>query len=146
MRVIVVMVVRVSMIMAMPVHMCMTLACKGAAHRIKGGDDLMYSGAQAIQHRLDDVVAQNQDSVCHDCCRQMTVADMPGELRKMRAIVPRNFVEQLVSGDNNHDRTVLEHQLIFGEQYHGLWKIYENAISVRQIDGLAPQMAFIVLQ
>jgi hypothetical protein len=140
--VVVVMIVRMTMIMVMFV----TMACISAAHRVKGCDDLMHIGTKALQHRLDDVVAQNQNSVGCNCRRQVTITDMPGEFGKMSAIVPGNFVERLVSSDDAHDCTVVENQLISREQHDGLWKVYENVIPVCQGDGLAPQMALIVLQ
>lgn len=146
MGVIVVMIVRMVMIVTMIMAVLVTMACISAAHRIKGCDDLMHLGIKALQHCLDDVIAQDQDSVSCDCSRQMTVADMPGEFRKVSAIASRDFVEGLVSGDDAHNRTVVEHQLISGDQNHGIWKVYENVIPIRQVDGLAPQMAFVVLQ
>jgi hypothetical protein len=71
---------------------------------------------------------------------------MPGEFCEMSTIVPRDLVERLVGGDDVHDRAVIEHQFISREQHHGLWEVYENVIPVRQVDGLASQMALVMLQ
>jgi hypothetical protein len=146
MSVIVVVIVRMIMVMVVTMAMLVTMACISTAHRVKGCEDLMHIGAKTFQHRLDDVIAQNQDSVGRDCSRQVAVADMPGNFRKMSAIAPLDFVERLVGGDDTHDRAVVEHQLISREQHHGFWKIYENVISVRQVDGLTTQMALVKLQ
>lgn len=56
-----------------------TITGIGAAFRIERRFDLDYPRAQPFHHAFDDVIATYAQSFAHDLCRQMTVAEMPGD-------------------------------------------------------------------
>ena len=51
----------------------------GAGERREGLDRIRDGGAEPLQHRLDDVVAQDEDAAGLDGGGEMAVADVPGE-------------------------------------------------------------------
>ncbi len=64
---------RMSMIMRMS-----TMGMIGSARRLEGLVDIEDGGAEPLQHRADNVIAQDNDAVFLDLGREMTVAEMPG--------------------------------------------------------------------
>ena len=72
----VVMSMRMRMIVAVPMRMA---AVVGAAYGLKLPGDFRHFRAKPFQHRLDDVIAQDNDPAFLDLCRQVTIAEMPGK-------------------------------------------------------------------
>ncbi len=89
-----------------------SMPCVSAAYWIKRRGNFVDRGAKPDQHRLDDMVTQDQDFTIRDSRRQVTVADMPCELNEMGLIMRCDFVERLVGGGNSDDVAVIEYELI----------------------------------
>lgn len=75
----------VVMAVGVAVAMVMPLGVIGAVDRLEARDDLADGGAEPFQHGADDVVALDQDAAFVDLRRQMTVAEMPGEMAQGHA-------------------------------------------------------------
>src|SRR5690606_40943812 len=65
--------------------------------------DFHVTGVQTCALPIfDDMIAKNEDTVILDLCRQMPVADMPGEFGYVERVAPADFVEFLAcSADFN---------------------------------------------
>ena len=55
----------------------------GAAFGVEGLDDLAQRRALLLQHLRDDMVAADDNAIALDLRRQMAVAEMPGDAKKM---------------------------------------------------------------
>lgn len=121
----IVVVMAVCMFMRMVVSLLVSRLVSGigAAHRIKGGRDFIHCRAKPGQHGFDDMIAQNKDLVGVDRRREMTIADVPGELNEMAMIARRDFVERLVSGSNGDGSAIIKDELISRGQNDGFGKI-----------------------
>ncbi len=92
------------------------------------------------------MIAQNQNPVSRDRSRQMAVANVPGELSDIGAITRRDFVERFVGGDDGNDSAIVEKKRVPRGQDNRLGQIDQDLAAIRQLDRLAAQMTFIVLQ
>jgi len=91
----------VSVVMGtMAVSMSVRGAVIGAAQRMERFRYLAHAGAEADQHVPDDVVAQDDDTRGLDLCRQVAVAQMPGEFQEVQAVSRRHLVERFLGGDH----------------------------------------------
>lgn len=118
----------------------------GAAHRIELRDDLLDPRAEPFEHRLDDMVAQDQDAGRLDRGGQVAIADMPGQMRQMHRILPKNLVERLIGGGDLDTATIAENQRVAGVEHHGLRQVDHNLAAIDQFDEPTTQVAFIMLQ
>ncbi len=87
------MIVVMAMIVRVIVIMRMAVAGIGAAHRRERLDDIGHRRAEAFEHRLDDMVAQDEDAIGLDRRGEMAVADMPGKLGEMHRVARADVVE-----------------------------------------------------
>ncbi len=142
--VIVIMVVAMAVIVPVPVSVSMTRI--GAADRREGLGHVADLGAEPLEHRLDDMIAQDEDAVGGNGCRQMPVADVPGEFEEMNAVARAHFMEILVGGFNRHHAPVLQQEFVAGAEYHRLGQIDEHRSSIGQSDRLAAEVTFVVRQ
>src|ERR1700676_954682 len=76
-------------------RMRMAAAGIGAAFGIERRLDLDDAGAEALYHRLDDVIAPDPQALRHDLGRQMAVAEMPGEANQMLRIAAPDLDQRL---------------------------------------------------
>ena len=67
------------MVLRMAVTMVAAVSRIGAAQRTERLQDLADRGAEPFEHRLDDMVAQDQDSLGLDLGGEMAIADVPGK-------------------------------------------------------------------
>src|SRR4051794_15986552 len=87
MRVVMMIMVSMAVMMAaISVRMAVAVAGIGAANRIELRNDLLDIRAEAFEHRLDDVVAQDDNPVGLDRGGKVAIADVPGEFRDMEGI------------------------------------------------------------
>ena len=121
--IVVVMAVCMFMRMFVSVLVSRLVSSIGAAHRIKGCRDFIHCRAKSGQHGFDDMIAQNKDLVGVDRRREMTIADVPGELNEMAMIACRDFVERLFSGSNGDGSAIIKDELISRGQNDGFGKI-----------------------
>lgn len=115
--------VRVSMVVvvvAMLMHMAVSVPVASATltvgplNRMEGRHDVCDCRAQTFEHDLDDMVAQNQDSVREEGGRQVTIADVPGQLDEMQRISRGDAVKRFIGGLDIDAGVVLEQQLVTG--------------------------------
>ena len=98
----------------------------GAAFGIERRLDLDDPRAQPLHHRLDDVIAANAQALRHDLCRQMAVAEMPGDPNQMQRIGAADL-EQRLGGRHHLDQpSVFQHQRIAAAQRDGVFQIEQE--------------------
>jgi hypothetical protein len=128
------------------ISMRMAMARIGAAHRIEGCHDLLDFGAEPEEHRFDDMIAQDQDTVRRDSRSQMAVADMPGEFGQMERTAPADNVERFV-GRRNFDRAAaLNGERVAGCQHDRYWEVDQDLTAVARFDHATPQMPLVMLE
>src|SRR4029453_2486643 len=67
-----------------------------------------HNRAKSFEHRLDDMVAQDQDAAFLYLCREMAVADVPDELGEMLGAAAPDFVEFFFRRDDFRVPPVIE--------------------------------------
>ena len=118
----------VSMVM-MPVPVIMTLGLTmpvGTAFRIKGCDQLAQLAAEFFDHVLNHVITPDTQRVAHQLGRQMPVAEMPGDLNKMRAIRCADFHQVFRFSADLNDPAVVENQAVTVMQMNGICLIQKE--------------------
>jgi hypothetical protein len=107
------------------------LAVIGATFRIKRRFDFDDPRSQPLRHFLDHVVAPDAQRFGRNLCRQVTVAEMPGDADQMLRIGATDLQERL--GRRNHlDQTaILEHQRIAAAQGRRTLEIEQEFESTR---------------
>jgi hypothetical protein len=107
-------------------------ACIGAAERAERFAQLAHIGAKPFEHRLDDVVSQDEDARIFDRRSQVAVADVPCELGQVNRIPAANL-EQFLLGRNNACRTsVVEDELIAVAERQRFGKIDQHPVAAGQ--------------
>ena len=136
-------------IVVMPVIMMvvrMAVTRIGAAHRRKGLDDISHRRAEAFEHRLDDMVAQDEDTIGLDGGGEMPVADVPGKLGEMDRIACADVVKLFGRRADLDQAPVLQHQPVAVGERHGLGKIDQHFAAIGEFDGPAAQMPLVMRQ
>lgn len=150
MRVMVAMrVVVMGMIMVMAaicVRMAVAVAGIGSANGVKLRHDLLDIRAEAFEHRLDDVVAQDQNPVGFDRGGKVAIADVPGEFRDMERVAAAHHIERLVGGRYLDDAASFQQQFIAGRQHDRLREVNQDLAAVGQLDRASAQVAFVMLK
>jgi len=136
--------VTVGMTMIMRVAVIVAMAGIGAAHRLEGGHDVDHLGTQTLQHRLDDMVAQDEDAISRYGSGEMAVADVPGELRQVGGVAGADVVELLLGGDDACRAAVFQQQEVAGFENDRLGQVDKHAFAPRQRDGAAPDVALVM--
>jgi hypothetical protein len=103
----------------------------GAAFGIEWRLDLDHARAQASDHRLDDVIAPDAQSLRHDLRRQMPVAEMPGDATQMLRVGPPDLEQRLRRRDHLDQPPVLEHQRVAAAQRNGVFQVEQEFKSAR---------------
>jgi hypothetical protein len=98
----------------------------GAAFGIERRFDLDDARAQALDHRLDDVIAPDPQSPWHDLGRQMPVAEMPGEANQMMRIDATNLNQRLRRRHHLDQPAVFQHQRIAAAQRHRVLEVEQE--------------------
>jgi hypothetical protein len=122
------MIVRRMIVPGMPVRgfrrMCM--AGIGAAFGIERRLDLDDARAQALHHRLDDVIPADAQPFWHDLRRQMTIAEMPGDPHEMERINPADFDQRLGSSNHLDQPAVFQYQRITAAQRDRVFQVEQE--------------------
>jgi hypothetical protein len=128
MIVVMTMIVRRMIVPGMPVRgfrrMCM--AGIGAAFGIERRLDLDDARAQALHHRLDDVIPADAQPFWHDLRRQMTIAEMPGDPHEMERINPADFDQRLGSSNHLDQPAVFQYQRITAAQRDRVFQVEQE--------------------
>ena len=136
----------VIMAMAAVLMMWITLTGIGAAHRIEGRRHIRHPRAQPFQHRLDDMIATDEDAVVLNRRGEMTITDVPGQFDQMERIYGDNFVERLVGSHDFHMATIMEDNHVAMVEHYRFRQIEEDFAAVGKVDRPAAQMTLVVLQ
>lgn len=144
---IVVMIMAVVMVVVRSlVRMAVAMAGIGAAHRVEGRHDLLDLGAEPMQHRPDDMIAQDQDAVRRDGRSQMAVADMPGELGQVTRVTAADGVERLVGGRDLDNAAAFDRERIARGQNDRFREIDQDLAAMAGLDHAPAQMALVMLE
>jgi hypothetical protein len=143
--VVMLMIMIMSVIAIMPVRMS-ALGMIGAARRLEGLVDIEHHRAQSLQHRADDMIAQDHDAILLDLGREMTVAEMPGEFDQMHTVATADFEQLLVGGKDFDQLAVLANQHVAIGEKHWILEIEHHHLAVLQMQELAAQVPQIVRQ
>jgi hypothetical protein len=103
----------------------------GAAFGIEWCLDLDHARAQALDHRLDDVIAPDTQALRHDLRRQMAIAEMPGDANQMMRVGPPDLDQWLRRRDHFDQPPVLKHQCITATQHDGVFQVEQELKSPR---------------
>ena len=136
--VVVVMLVIVTMRMVMAgmmrmviMRMAMRGAGIGAPFGIERRFDLDDACAQPLHHRLDHMIAADAQALGHQLCRQMAVAEMPGDPDQVMRIGALDLEQRLGRGDHLDQPAVLEHQRVTAAKRDGILKVEQKLQSTR---------------
>ena len=124
-RPVMIMVVVMLMIWTMIVPMDTAMAI-GPALGVEGCLDRRHGGAKPAQHRLDDVIAADAQTLAEQLGRQMAIAQMPGDAHKMGAIAGRHLGECLRRRLDSDDAAILQHEPVAMFQRHSAGQIKQE--------------------
>lgn len=146
--VVVMMMFMVVVVMTMMMSVIMMGMATGicTAQRAENCRYIRHRGAEPLEHRLDDMITKNEDAIILDLCRQMPVADMPGEFGYVERIAPANLVEFLACSADFNFASVIQNEPVSVAQHHRLREIDKHLLAAFQSNGFAPQMAFIAFK
>ncbi|MGX1169069.1 hypothetical protein AB7M16_005335 [Bradyrhizobium sp. USDA 372] len=121
-----VMVMMAVIVMRMVVSMRMAGIGIGAAFGIERRFDLDHTRAEALHHRLDDVIAANAQGLGQDLRRQVTVAEMPADADEVVRIAAADFQQRLGRRDHLDQPSILKHQRIAAAQCDGILQVEQE--------------------
>ena len=118
----------------------------GATFGIERRLDLDDTGAETLHHLLDHMIAADAQTFRHDLCRQMAIAEMPGETHEMTGIGAANLDQRLGCSHHLHTATVFQHQGIAAAQGDGVFQIEQEFQSARSRHHHAAAMAIVEVE
>ncbi len=140
------------MAMAMPM-IVMTMRARrlvwgsiGAAFGVEWRLDLDDTRAETLHHFLDDMIAANTQALGHDLCRQMAIAEMPGEAHEMAGIGAADLDQRFRGCDHFDTAAIFQHQGIAAAQGDGVFEIEQELQSARPRHHHTAAMAIIEVE
>lgn len=118
----------------------------GAAFRIERRFDGRHRGAEAFQHRLDDMVAADAQPLAEKFGRQMTVAEMPGDPHEMGGVAGRYLGQRLRRRLDGDDAAVLEQQPVAMAQRNRIRQVEQEGCAALGRHRDAPAMAGVEIE
>jgi hypothetical protein len=131
-----------AVMMVVAMRMGVSVIC--AAHRLERLAHLTHCRAQSAEHRLDDVVALDQDAARLDLGRQMPVADMPGESQERFGALGADLQKRFLGRDHLGVTAVVEDQPVAMGEGDRIRQIDEYLIAVLKGEHLAAQMTLVM--
>jgi hypothetical protein len=110
----------------------------GAALGIERRFDFDHASPQALDHRLDHVVAADSQAFGHDLGRQMAVTQMPGDPNQMLRVVAADFGQRLGRSDHLDQPAIVEHQRIATTQRDRIFQVEQKRQPARAGHGHPP--------
>ena len=98
----------------------------GAAFRIERRVDGDDARAEALHHLLDHMIAPDAQALADDLCRQVPIAEMPGDPHQMIRIAAANLDKRLRRGDHFDEAAVFQHQRIAAAQRDGFLQVEQE--------------------
>jgi hypothetical protein len=144
--VVVVVMIIVTVIMMIMLVMIMAVMCMvGAVQRAERGGDLGNGGAEALEHRLDHVVAFEENTVLVELGGKMAVAEVVGKLDLVHAVARLHFQQRFVGG---HDFDIagiaFEHQEIAMLQHGRLPEVEHDDIVMGHVQEFPADMPLVM--
>ena len=121
---------RVIVVMAFR-DLTMAAAGIGAAFGIERRLDLDDARAKPLHHRLDDVIAPDTQTLGHDLCRQMPIAEVPGDPDQMMRVAAANLDQGLRRRDDFDQTSIVEHQRVAAAQRDGAFEVEQELQTAR---------------
>lgn len=116
----------------------------GPALRCERFNDLTNTRAKSGKHVCDHVIPADQDTICLDLRRQMTVADMPGQHRQRARGLAAHLKQRFLRRNHLDTPPVVQHQPIAITKRRRLRQINQHPLAPIKHQHLSPQMTFIV--
>ena len=98
----------------------------GAAFWIERRFDLDQARPQPLHHCFDHVVAPDAQATSGDLCRQVTIAEMPGDTNQMLRIAAADFHQRLRRRHDLDQPAILKHQCIASTQGDRIFEIEQK--------------------
>ena len=98
----------------------------GAAFWIERRFDLDQARTQPLHHCFDHVVAPDAQAPSGDLCRQVTIAEMPGDTNQMLRIAAADFHQRLRRRHDLDQPAILKHQCIASTQGDRIFEIEQK--------------------
>ncbi|MNS82300.1 hypothetical protein D3C72_1160400 [compost metagenome] len=134
-------------VMAVAVIMAVGMTAMGmisAARRLERLFDITHGGAKTFQHGADDVVTQDENTLLLDLRGKMPVAQMPGKLDQVKAILRLDFEELFVSRADLDQVAVFHHEKIAMGKKHGFLQVEHYHLVILQMQQLAAKMPLVM--
>jgi hypothetical protein len=122
------------------------VAAIGAAHRLERLDHFRQCGAKPFEHRLDHLVAQDQDPLRLDCGCEMPVAEVPGQFGKMHRAAGADFEQSLRRCQDQDESTLLQNQAVAGRQRNRFGQVDKHTLTTGKGQGATAQMPLVMRQ
>jgi hypothetical protein len=118
----------------------------GAALGIERRFDLDHACTQSLHHCLDDMIAPDPQAARRDLCRQMTVAEVPGDPDQMLRISTANLDQRLRRRDDLDQPGIVKHQCVAAAQDGGIFQIEQEFESARPRHRHPPAMTIVEIE
>ena len=125
---------------------CMSAAGIGAAFRIERRFDLGHACAQPFDHRFDDVIPPDAQTLRDNLSRQMTVAEMPGEANQMVRIDAPDLNQRLRRSDDLDQPAIVKHQRVAAAQHGCVFEIEQEHKATRARHRHPPPMTIVEIE
>jgi len=101
---------------------------------------------QPFDHLFDDMVGTDAQAIAEHLNRKMTIAEVPGNLYQLAALVRGNFQQFLWSGADAYDGPIRQGEAVSVAEVHGLWQIELYFRTTGAVKQYATAVAVIVVQ
>ena len=118
----------------------------GAAFGIERRFDLDDACAEALHHRLDDVIPADAKPFTDDLGRQMAIAEMPRDPHQMRRVAAANLYQRLGRAHHFDKPAVFQHQSIATAQCNGIFQVEQELQTARARHHHTAAMAVVEIQ
>lgn len=130
------------------VIMTMRMAALGisTAFRVKRRFDSARRATKPLDHRLDDVIGADPQTLPDDLNGQMPVAQMPGQTQKMLSVLRPNFEKWFGRPHDFDNPAIFELECITCPKRYCLWQIQQKAKTANTFHRDAAAMAIVKIE
>jgi hypothetical protein len=118
----------------------------GAALGIERRFDLDHTGAEPPQHLFDHMIPADPQTTTCNLCRQMAIAEMPGDPHQMLWIVTADLDQRLRCRHHLDQPAVLQHQSVAAAQRHRLLEVEQEVQTTRPGHRHAPPVPIVEIE
>jgi len=105
---------------------------------VEGSTTDPQSGAEALEHALDNVVPADEEALAVELGRYVTIAHVPGEPEQAALVGGAHFHQFLGSGDNPQPTAVIESQQVTVAHGHDAVEIQQQVAPAAADKSQAP--------